>query len=447
MASALLTTALLGALSSAVAQTPPSSTPPSSWPQNYTGIPTGGYSTAWQNYFEVTDPLPNVTAPLARSFAGSILTNRPDHRNTSLFFWGFEKANGSLTAVNASDDEPWLIWLNGGPGASSFLGFFLENGPLEIQDDYTIKQNNYSWSKQADTFWVDQPAPDPDPAGTGFSTTDADGYVADQEQVGEDFVGFLANLVAVWTMRGSRTSTGMPRPRWTRGTVTNEDDTYVAVMVGTQVSSLIAGVGASNKFMGGTSTGKAVSVAYGSGSFSGTEYTESVTFAGATVATSSSGFTGVDGIIGFGPVIFWVEHRVLLGCRRLRDHLWHHLLLRDTQDSKHALSEVPDPRAQTAYLVVRLAPAPHVRQLSQRALLVLLMPCMCTHQWPKAPAAETQGCMQDMHMQLMAYVFLPCSTCHSKGQQLAKRSGFWQVLVYQLRTSRTTVIGEAQGPN
>ncbi|KZP13619.1 alpha/beta-hydrolase [Athelia psychrophila] len=192
MASALLTTALLGALSSAVAQTPPSSTPPSSWPQNYTGIPAGGYSTAWQNYFEVTDPLPNVTAPLARSFAGSILTNRPDHRNTSLFFWGFEKTNGSLTAVNASDDEPWLIWLNGGPGASSFLGFFLENGPLEIQDDYTIKQNNYSWSKQADTFWVDQPA------GTGFSTTDADGYVADQEQVGEDFVGFLTNLVAVF---------------------------------------------------------------------------------------------------------------------------------------------------------------------------------------------------------------------------------------------------------
>ena len=26
--------------------------------------------------------------------------------------------NGSLTAVNGTDDEPWLIWLNGGPGAS-----------------------------------------------------------------------------------------------------------------------------------------------------------------------------------------------------------------------------------------------------------------------------------------------------------------------------------------
>ena len=50
-------------------------------------------------------------------------------------------------------------------------------------------------------------------------------------------------------------------------------------------------------------------VSYGSGSFSGTEYTDKVSFAGLTVnsqsigsASSSTGFQGVDGIIGFGPV-------------------------------------------------------------------------------------------------------------------------------------------------
>ena len=59
----------------------------------------------------------------------------------------------------------------------------------------------------------------------------------------------------------------------------------------------------------GKSTGGSVSVSYGSGSFSGTEYTDSVSFAGLTVASqsigsasSSTGFDGVDGIIGFGPV-------------------------------------------------------------------------------------------------------------------------------------------------
>lgn len=59
----------------------------------------------------------------------------------------------------------------------------------------------------------------------------------------------------------------------------------------------------------GKSTGGSVSVSYGSGSFSGTEYTDTVSFGGLTVtsqsigaASTSSGFSGVDGIIGFGPV-------------------------------------------------------------------------------------------------------------------------------------------------
>jgi hypothetical protein len=59
----------------------------------------------------------------------------------------------------------------------------------------------------------------------------------------------------------------------------------------------------------GKSTGGSVSVDYGSGSFSGTEYTDNVSFGGLTVssqsigsASQSSGFSGVDGIIGFGPV-------------------------------------------------------------------------------------------------------------------------------------------------
>lgn len=52
-----------------------------------------------------------------------------------------------------------------------------------------------------------------------------------------------------------------------------------------------------------------MSVSYGSGSFSGTEYTDKVSFGGLTVTTQSigaasqaQGFSGVDGIIGFGPV-------------------------------------------------------------------------------------------------------------------------------------------------
>ena len=72
--------------------------------------------------FEVTEALPNITgaaafssAPLARSFAGNLPVNRVGHPNDTLFFWGFESQNGSLTQ-NATDgnNDPWFIWLQGG---------------------------------------------------------------------------------------------------------------------------------------------------------------------------------------------------------------------------------------------------------------------------------------------------------------------------------------------
>lgn len=71
---------------------------------------------------EVTQPLPNVTFDFGRSFAGSIPLQRGT--NLSLFYWAVETKKGSLTS--AGDDEPWQIWLNGGPGSSSMIGFFFE---------------------------------------------------------------------------------------------------------------------------------------------------------------------------------------------------------------------------------------------------------------------------------------------------------------------------------
>ncbi|KAL6900054.1 aspartic peptidase domain-containing protein [Trichoderma evansii] len=104
------------------------------------------------------------------------------------------------------------------------------------------------------------------------------------------------------------------------GSVTNDDVSYIAaVTIGDGTYNLIVDTGSSNTWCGaqsscepsstGQSTGSSVSVSYGSGSFSGTEYTDNVSFGGLTVqgqsvgaASSSQGFTGVDGIIGFGPV-------------------------------------------------------------------------------------------------------------------------------------------------
>ncbi|KAH9893404.1 alpha/beta-hydrolase [Cubamyces lactineus] len=171
----------------------PPSEVPSSWPHDYPGKPSGDFSPAWQDYFEVKDSLPNVTWALPRSFAGNIPVNRAGHPNDTLYFWGFEKENGSLTAgANERANEPWGIWLNGGPGSSSLIGLTSENGPVHINSDFSAQQNNFSWNTLADYIWVDQPV------GVGFATADSTGYVHDEDEMGRDFMGFLSNLVKVF---------------------------------------------------------------------------------------------------------------------------------------------------------------------------------------------------------------------------------------------------------
>ncbi|KAL6303180.1 acid protease [Sparassis latifolia] len=72
-------------------------------------------------------------------------------------------------------------------------------------------------------------------------------------------------------------------------------------------------VGAGQKYVQTStsqSTGNSVSVSYGSGSFSGTEYVDTVTISPSLViaqqsigvASTAQGFSGVDGILGIGPV-------------------------------------------------------------------------------------------------------------------------------------------------
>ncbi|KAF8528492.1 acid protease [Hysterangium stoloniferum] len=104
--------------------------------------------------------------------------------------------------------------------------------------------------------------------------------------------------------------------------VTNGAVSYLAsVGVGSTASkfSLIVDTGSSNTWVGAgkaftktsttIATGDTVSVTYGSGSFSGNEFIDKVTLASGLVinkqsigvATTSTGFDGVDGILGIGP--------------------------------------------------------------------------------------------------------------------------------------------------
>ena len=109
---------------------------PSSFPHAYPGQPNGDFSPTWQKCmsmiylicddtlkhanvdFLVTQPLPNITFKLPRTYAGNIPVQRAGHPNDTLFFLGFEKSTGSLTApASKFNKEPWGIWLNGGWGS------------------------------------------------------------------------------------------------------------------------------------------------------------------------------------------------------------------------------------------------------------------------------------------------------------------------------------------
>jgi len=95
----------------------------------------------------------------------------------NLFYWFVEKDGGS------KPDTPVLIWLNGGPGASSLTGFFVENiGPFNINGSEMVA-NKYSWTNKYNLLIIDNPV------GTGFSNTTnkPDCYASTLWQVAEQF--------------------------------------------------------------------------------------------------------------------------------------------------------------------------------------------------------------------------------------------------------------------
>lgn len=64
------------------------------------------------------------------------------------------------------ETDPLVLWLNGGPGASSLMGAFTELGPFIINGERTIMSNPYSWNKVANVIFLESPT------GVGFSYCD-----------------------------------------------------------------------------------------------------------------------------------------------------------------------------------------------------------------------------------------------------------------------------------
>ncbi|XXG75125.1 hypothetical protein AAC387_Pa07g3705 [Persea americana] len=95
-----------------------------------------------------------------------------------MFYFFFESRGGS--------SDPVVLWLTGGPGCSSELALFYENGPFKIADNMSLIWNEYGWDKASNLIYVDQPT------GTGFSySTDPRDIRFNEKGVSDDVYDFL----------------------------------------------------------------------------------------------------------------------------------------------------------------------------------------------------------------------------------------------------------------
>lgn len=127
----------------------------------------------------VTGLTPNIT-----SYAGYFTVN--EDCGSNLFFWFFPSQNNPAT-------DPLSIWLQGGPGSTSFFGLLTENGPYNLNLDGELELREYSWNRNSSIIFIDNPV------GTGYSYTGSlNCYATEQTQVGRDLLNALEQFFQVF---------------------------------------------------------------------------------------------------------------------------------------------------------------------------------------------------------------------------------------------------------
>ncbi|KAH9557503.1 hypothetical protein CY35_07G087500 [Sphagnum magellanicum] len=105
--------------------------------------------------------IPGFVGPFRSKHHSGYVTVNASH-GRSLYYYFVESESNPAT-------DPVVLWLNGGPGCSSFDGFIYEHGPFNFEpglgpnDLPTLTPNPYAWAKAANVLYVDSPA------GVGFS--------------------------------------------------------------------------------------------------------------------------------------------------------------------------------------------------------------------------------------------------------------------------------------
>lgn len=115
-----------------------------------------------------------------RSYSGYLTVNKA--YNSNLFFWFYEAKNNAAKA-------PVILWLQGGPGASSLYGMLMENGPFGVNSNGKAEARKYTWQQNYNMLYIDNPV------GAGFSFTDnAAGYATNEVDVGNNLFSAVRQI-------------------------------------------------------------------------------------------------------------------------------------------------------------------------------------------------------------------------------------------------------------
>ncbi|GLG97065.1 Venom serine carboxypeptidase [Gryllus bimaculatus] len=105
-----------------------------------------------------------------KSYSGYFTVNK--NFNSNLFFWYFP-------SLNNQQNDPVVLWLQGGPGSTSLFGLFSEHGPFSVSTENILTPRKYTWVKNHNMIYIDNPV------GTGYSFTNG-GYARNETAVGKD---------------------------------------------------------------------------------------------------------------------------------------------------------------------------------------------------------------------------------------------------------------------
>ncbi|CAF3109717.1 unnamed protein product [Rotaria socialis] len=141
-----------------------------------------------QGQIEKARQLSSVELPpyKQQSFSGYLTVNK--QYNSNMFFWFFPAQNGN------KPNTPVMLWLQGGPGASSLFALFTEIGPIYIDANENIQLRPYTWNANYHLLFIDNPV------GTGYSFTSNDqGYARTQDDVARDLYSALTQFFQIYT--------------------------------------------------------------------------------------------------------------------------------------------------------------------------------------------------------------------------------------------------------